>query len=229
MKKLLYLGVLIAIAGCTRFGQDAAEIVEPIPPYMKEVFSGNKDCRAENVIELQVGQTFYSKINPVREIYTDQSDPNFDSNFSVYSIEKENFYELFPNFIPINSTVLINSEQFTIKDIDAHVQILSHLPKGYLNNLKTGSYFLNNDPLNKTLGFKAEILARCSLKESTSYSYCITYTMDLNKPYHFTIDCIDKTDPANVKISGKFDGTFTSNENAADSKFVKGSFSTIFR
>ena len=236
MKKLLYLPLLILIVNCSRFGQDPAEIVEPLPSYMKEVFAENKDCIPQPSFYLNVGEkTYYDPINSY-DNYTDQSFVNFDGNHSIFYINDDGFYDLFPNFPAKNSSVIVNNENYSINEIYPRLQVTSNLPKSYLNNLKIGSYVLNNDDYTKhTLGFKVELAVNCSLNENPNYSYCAFYKIDLKKPHQLKIDCIDKSDPANVKVSGTFEGTFISNlsedpnVNMAESKFIKGNFSYIFR
>lgn len=236
MKKIFYLLLSLTIVSCARFGKDDAEIVEPLPSYIKELFVGNKDCIPQPSFGLRVEQKFYSTANTTYDNYTDQSFQNFDVNNGIFYIQKEGFYNLFPNFIKQNETVVANGGNYTVKDISPRLQIQSHLPKSYLNNLKTGSYVLNNDSyLTHILGFEISINIVCSLNENPNYSYCAAYNVDLKKPYQFNIDCIDRSDLANVKISGKFEGTFTPNMsenpnvNMAESKFIKGNFSYIFR
>ncbi len=236
MKKLLYLPLLILIVNCSRFGQDPAEIVEPLPSYMKEVFAENKDCIPQPSFYLNVGEkTYYDPINSY-DNYTDQSFVNFDGNHSIFYINDDGFYDLFPNFPAKNSSVIVNDENYSINEIFPRLQVTSNLPKSYVNNLKIGSYVLNNDDdIKNTLGFKVTLGVNCSLNENPNYSFCASYNVDLSKPYQFKINCIDKSDPSNVKISGQFEGTFApnfygdNNTNLAESKFIKGNFSYIFR
>lgn len=236
MKKLFYLPLLILIINCSRFGQDPAEIVEPVPSYMKELSTGNKDCIPQPSLGFTVGQVTYANTNVSYDNYTDQSFPNFDVNHGIFYLDTNKFYEMFPSFPAVNSTLVLNDANYTIKETHAKWQITSNLPKSYLNNLKTGSYVLNNDDYAKhTLGFNINLAVVCSLYEDANNSFCALYKIDLKKAYHFKINCVDKSDPANVKISGQFEGTFVpniygdDNSNLAESKFIKGNFSYIFR
>jgi len=183
------------------------------PSYMFEVFEQNYNCSKTDLIDINIdGDNVYYDYTGNLNLcgFSEGNSDNVfcvgcESHYANIRFPSDNYNSYFNN-LPINlgmtwsfsnSGSVINKINF--KGLDVFISGPNELVK----NLKIGKYKIPNDITKKgiKLSFRWEV-------KTVDFETGYTLDIDKNQPYEISINCIDKSDPDVVRLSGYFEGVF---------------------
>lgn len=214
MKKTYLQSFLIVfLMSCTTQEDTINQEENTIPTYMFEVFDENSNCSEIDFLNLKINEVEvsyrYTDSHLLCEFYEGNFNNSFclncDSHSARLTMPMQRYDTYFEN-LPIHTGMIWNfsEEEYVVNEINIKgLSIGISAPTRLVDELKTGKFRIPNDFTEKgiKLYFHWEI-------KTESYEFGYTLDMDKNQPYEIKINCIDRLNSNEVRLSGSFDGIF---------------------